>query len=181
MTFAVTHLGMEDMILGLPWLCEHNPEVDWEKGEVKMSRCPQKYKRYVEGVQEDKAEMHRKAHCICACHMGPFPKPTVEEVIEEDNEEEGEDVQEERKTVADGDRVFMTTLKPEEHNIRATGNFSQRLAKAHYHNSGAKTFRDAVPDYLHDFEDIFAEESYETLPERKQWDHAIELRDHSFI
>ncbi|KIJ48738.1 hypothetical protein M422DRAFT_162438, partial [Sphaerobolus stellatus SS14] len=27
------------MILGLPWLRQHNPEVDRRSGEVKMTRC----------------------------------------------------------------------------------------------------------------------------------------------
>jgi Retroviral aspartyl protease len=38
--FAVTGLGNQDMILGYSWLREHNLEVDWSKGEVKMSQCP---------------------------------------------------------------------------------------------------------------------------------------------
>jgi len=24
----------------MPWLAAHNPEIDWEKGEIKMTRCP---------------------------------------------------------------------------------------------------------------------------------------------
>jgi hypothetical protein len=28
------------MILGLSWLHKHNPEVNWETGQVMMSRCP---------------------------------------------------------------------------------------------------------------------------------------------
>ena len=28
------------MILGIPWLGHHNPEIDWKMGEVKMMRCP---------------------------------------------------------------------------------------------------------------------------------------------
>jgi hypothetical protein len=36
-TFVVTRLGKENMILGLPWLKEHNPEINWTTGEVKMS------------------------------------------------------------------------------------------------------------------------------------------------
>jgi len=28
-----------EVILGMPWLQAHNPEIDWEKGEVKMMRC----------------------------------------------------------------------------------------------------------------------------------------------
>ena len=27
----------------IPWLAVHNPEIDWEKGEVKMTRCPPWY------------------------------------------------------------------------------------------------------------------------------------------
>ena len=29
------------MILGMPWLTHHNPEIDWKTGEVKMTRCPE--------------------------------------------------------------------------------------------------------------------------------------------
>ena len=28
------------MILGMPWLAVHNPEINWEKEEVRMIRCP---------------------------------------------------------------------------------------------------------------------------------------------
>ena len=27
------------VILGIPWLAHHNPEIDWRTGEVKMTRC----------------------------------------------------------------------------------------------------------------------------------------------
>jgi hypothetical protein len=37
---VVTHLGKQSMILGYNWLCNHNPEIDWQTKEVKMSRCP---------------------------------------------------------------------------------------------------------------------------------------------
>ena len=36
----VCNLGKTKVILGMPWLAAHNPEIDWEKGEVKMTRCP---------------------------------------------------------------------------------------------------------------------------------------------
>jgi len=31
------------VILGIPWLVRHNPEIDWKTGEVKMMRCPEEY------------------------------------------------------------------------------------------------------------------------------------------
>jgi len=33
-------LGKTEVILGMPWLAAHNPEINWETGEVKMMRCP---------------------------------------------------------------------------------------------------------------------------------------------
>jgi len=36
----VCKLERTKAILGMPWLAAHNPEIDWEKREVKMTRCP---------------------------------------------------------------------------------------------------------------------------------------------
>ena len=35
----ICKLGRTKVILGMLWLAVHNPEIDWEKGEVKMTRC----------------------------------------------------------------------------------------------------------------------------------------------
>jgi len=36
----VYELGKTDIMLGMPWLVAHNPEIDWEKGKVRITRCP---------------------------------------------------------------------------------------------------------------------------------------------
>ena len=36
----VCDLGRTEVILGMLWLAAHNPEIDWETGEVRMTRCP---------------------------------------------------------------------------------------------------------------------------------------------
>jgi len=41
----VYNLEKTEVILGMPWLAAHNPEIDWEKGEVKMMRCLPTYRR----------------------------------------------------------------------------------------------------------------------------------------
>ncbi len=38
--FMVTDVGDEDVIIGLDWLHQHNPEIDWERGSLRLSRCP---------------------------------------------------------------------------------------------------------------------------------------------
>ena len=48
----VCNLGKTEVILGMSWLQVHNPEIDWEKGEVRMTRYPPICRRYI-----DKKEM----------------------------------------------------------------------------------------------------------------------------
>jgi len=60
----VCNLGKIEVILGMPWLATHNPEIDWEKGEVKMTRylpiCgkrrQEKKKKKVKKIEKDEDE-----------------------------------------------------------------------------------------------------------------------------
>jgi len=38
--FSVCGLGKIPLILGETWLKTHNPEINWETGHIKFSRCP---------------------------------------------------------------------------------------------------------------------------------------------
>ena len=40
------------VILGMPWLACHNPEINWKTGEVKMTRCPVECGKQWRPVQE---------------------------------------------------------------------------------------------------------------------------------
>ena len=39
MRMDIYDLGKTEVILGMLWLAAHNPEINWETGEVKMTRC----------------------------------------------------------------------------------------------------------------------------------------------
>jgi len=60
----VCNLGKTEVILGMPWLAAHNPEIDWEKGEVKMMRYPpicgkrkqEEKKKEVKKIERDEDE-----------------------------------------------------------------------------------------------------------------------------
>jgi len=45
MRMDVYNLGKTDIILGMLWLQAHNPEINWETREVKITRCPPLYGR----------------------------------------------------------------------------------------------------------------------------------------
>jgi len=40
MRMNVCNLEKTNVILGILWLQAHNPEINWETEEVKMTRCP---------------------------------------------------------------------------------------------------------------------------------------------
>jgi len=67
MRFDVCNLGRTDMILGILWLAAHNPEIDWKKGEIKMTRCPPwcgKDNRSKEAREKQEKAMGREARTI---------------------------------------------------------------------------------------------------------------------
>jgi hypothetical protein len=116
--------------------------------------------------------------------------PTVEEIFEEEDSSDYSNVNSKPDSEAEaeedssgnpdeiepGDRVFMTTVYDPAEFIRATSTTSQRLAEAFARNSAPlKSFHELVPSQFHDFEDIFSKVSFDALPDRKPWDHAIEL------
>jgi len=56
----IYNLGKTELILGMPWLAAHNPEIDWEKGEVKMTRCPPIYRKRKQEGKEKKVRKTEK-------------------------------------------------------------------------------------------------------------------------
>jgi hypothetical protein len=181
MLFTVTGLRKQDIILGLTWLHEHNPEVNWKSGDVKMRLCLNHCHTCQNKANVEQKERLIEEANICSCRAGPMPEPDVKmedipnlsNVSDDEDEEEepytGEDVMEE------GDQLFTATIPCKVEFIRTSSNISQRLVEAFHKNMQPKTFHKSVPTYLQDFKDLFAKSSFHCLPDRKVWDHAIEL------
>jgi hypothetical protein len=80
-------------------------------------------------------------------------------------------------TIEEGDRIFMMMVHPVDphHFVRASSTVSGRLVEAFARDSKPKHFHDIVPPSLHAYADVFSETTFDSLPERRKWDHAIEL------
>ena len=170
-TFAVCDLGDKEAILGHTWLFRHNPEIDWRTGEVLFTRCPSQC--HIQVKQKKKEQKHRSKEKKRFASLPPLIE--VEEDSEEDTEEKKEDLEEEPE-IEPGDRIFIAFLAPQE-KVNATSTVSQKLAeKSQKDDSGNKTFEEIVPPRYHDFKAVFSKESFDQLPPRKPWDHAIELK-----
>jgi hypothetical protein len=80
-------------------------------------------------------------------------------------------------TIEEDDCVFMVMVHPVDphHFVCALSMVSGRLAEAFAKNSKPKSFEDIVPTSLHTYANVFSETAFDSLPERRKWDHAIEL------
>lgn len=149
---AVSDLGNSDIFLGHEWLKRHNPNIDWKKSTLLFNRCP-----------------HR-------CRFHGFST----EIDEDDNLPPQHSEDEETKdpiSYEDGDRLFVfnvdTYLKSNPTTINRTNydyvkNYNPEIGKT-------QKWSDVVPKEYHDFTDIFTKKDFDKLPERRPWDHAIEL------
>ena len=171
-TFCITNMGKQKLILRHSWLRKHNPEIDWNKGDVKLSRCPPRCcSKCREELHQErtiwKAEMKR----IDICSIGPVPE--VNHNSEDDSRLDAVDSENEPISVEEGDQILVTgLLPPPSMEICASSTISQRLVEAFQTNMEAIT---PVPEYLKEFTSVFSKQTFNVLPEPKEWDHAMEL------
>jgi hypothetical protein len=80
-------------------------------------------------------------------------------------------------TIEEDDCIFMAMVHPVDphHFVHASSMVSGRLAEAFAKNSKLKGCEDIVPTSLHTYADTFSEMTFDSLPEHRKWDHAIEL------
>ena len=74
----------------------------------------------------------------------------------------------------EGDRILMVDFA-EPVRLRAASTVSQKLAEEAHKQEKKKSFEQTVPACYHQFKDVFAKQAFDDLPERRPWDHAIEL------
>ena len=170
--FHVTSLGKQKLILGHSWLHKHNPEIDWTKGEVKMSRCPPRCcSRCHDEICLERISWKADAKRRDACFIGPMPE--ISHDSEEDLMSDTVNLEDESISVEEGPWILATGLIPIlSTDICASSTILQRLAEAFQANTEAVT---PVPEYLKEFTSVFSKQSFNVLPEPKEWDHAMEL------
>jgi len=73
MLLAVSRLGKQSLILGYNWLKDHNPRIDWEKGEVEMTRCPLQCEGGRVLWKEQTRQKRIELRALQSCCDGPTP------------------------------------------------------------------------------------------------------------
>ena len=113
-TFCVTNLGKQKLLLGHSWLRKHNPEINWETGEVKMSQCPPNCcSGCWDELRQERIAHKAEARRIKICSIGPLPEVDHDSKHGlEHNSEPSLDPADEPISVEEGDRILAAGLLP---------------------------------------------------------------------
>jgi len=169
--FTISSPGRQNMILSYIWLKDHNPEVNWQTGEVQMNRCPSQCEGCYVMRKEQALRKRMETRALNVCWSGLSPG------YAEDLEEDEAPVQTREAEYEPGDRLFMTRILPDStvEDLRAASITSQKLAEGA--RQSAKTQKEPFisPNCVRGFESVFTKKDFNVLLEHRQWDHAIEL------
>jgi hypothetical protein len=190
---AITHLGKQSLILGYNWLCNHNPEINWQTKDVKMSRCLLQCSTCRVEDKRDRMIQKSMTSQINTCRSGAFPTMVEEDEDESphvNTDETDEEVQDTGSafdddldsevnnfTIEEDDCVFTAMVHPvnPHHFVCALSTVSGYLVEVFAKNSKLKGFEDIVLMSLHTYADIFSETAFDSLPKHHKWNHTIEL------
>lgn len=125
MLFIVSSLDKQDLILGYPWLKNHNPEVNQNKRKVKITCCLPKYDS-CRDIQKAEFKARRvEEYMIGIYQSGPFSW------ISKENKKLNMTIEYKRLDKELGNRVFLIhiILEKSPANIQVITTTSQRLSK----------------------------------------------------
>ncbi|KAF9797972.1 hypothetical protein IEO21_10812 [Rhodonia placenta] len=145
--FTVTDIGREDVIVGLDWL----PTARDTGVRPMARRCLPKSKQLV----------------ISACWSKVLPdfEPEEDPVEVEWEETDLIEAWEQGITLPNAPQLF----------VAAGHTYSQLFAEEEIKKKVVKTAEESVPKQYYEFLKVLSKEASERLPERKLYDHAIEL------
>ena len=107
-TFCITGLGKQKLILGHSWLYKYNLKINWETGEVKMSRCPPCCCR--DELHQERIARKTETRRINICSIRPAPEINHDSNL--DSEFDTVDPEDEPISVEEGNWILATGLLP---------------------------------------------------------------------
>jgi len=136
------------VILGMPWLACHNPEIDWRTGEVKMTRCPEECGKQWRPVQGKSGWEKQK-------------EEEAKEEAEKRREEKEKKKKQKKKTVEVRKVTEEWEIWDEEEEAAKSEVEAKKL----------------VPEKFHRWIKVFGKKQSERMLTRKVWDHAIDVKE----
>ena len=157
--FYVTGLGHQNILLGLPWLQETNPNIDWKKGEFRWRE--------------------RWREIIKKCGRRTMTKKTEEPKKTKKRRRE-------RKTKKDEMTISVAYLMEDEADedgeppvvwINAKTTTSQLLAAEEQSKHKKQTIEEILPPHYQQYRHLFQDSTADQFPPARPWDHEIKLKE----
>jgi len=139
------------VILGMPWLARHNPEINWRTGKVKMTRCSEECGKQWRPKQGKPG----------------WQKQKEEEAKEEAGKKKEKKAERQKKRKSKRKRIIEVKRIAEEWEI---WDEEEDAAKS---EAEAKKL---VPEQFHRWIKVFGKKQSERMPTWKIWDHAIDIK-----
>ena len=159
----ITGLGKQRIILGFPWLNEHNPDINWKTGkftwQTNTQKRPLKIKRYHDKMKS----------------LKQIKNPIITEEV--DREEKLNHTQ----NPTGNDEILLAYIeemqKLNEIWINAKTSSAIEFHLKHDDKKEDLPLNQQVPDVFHDYLDVFDEIKADRFPGPCPWDHMIELKE----
>ncbi|KAJ3577041.1 hypothetical protein NP233_g61 [Leucocoprinus birnbaumii] len=153
----VTQLGNKDMMIGYSYLYKHNPSINWQKGEWEFTRCPDTCAYKARKTQDLEAGAN-------------------ELQLDFDNSWESslDDLGDE-----DMDNHYINWVDvndPHNHQqAMVIASMFDKDIEEMLDDEDTKYWKSHVPEWLHEYGDVFSKTKSERMPIRKPYDHSIEF------
>ena len=137
------------VILGMPWLACHNPEINWRTGEVKMIKCPEECGKQWRPVQEKSGWEKQKK------------EEAKKEAGKKREEKDKKNKQKKGKMIEVKKVVEEWGIWDEEEKVARSEEEAKKI----------------VLEKFHPWIKVFGKKQSERMPMRKVWDHAIKVKE----
>jgi hypothetical protein len=151
--FLVTDVGPEDVVLGITWLRDHNPEIDWTAGKLNFTRC------------------------TCPGSSQDANPPEVPIESGESELAEPELIASNRTTRRAWLKAGILEHATDALYAAAGYTYSQKVAEDAGRVKRERSFEEIVPEHYRHFSKVFSDAKSERLPEHQPWDHTIDLKE----
>ena len=153
-SFLVTDIGRQDLIVGISFLREHNPEIDWSAGQIEFKRCSASCAHKRPPVQEEE--------------LRSLQLPRMEEVAKDQLGDLGPEDWGDRNQFI---HWVNFSEDPDARQVKERLNDKAEDKK----ELDREYWSQHVPKQYHQYGDVFSKVASDRMPKRKPYDHAIEL------
>ena len=170
----VTGLGKERIILGFPWLYEHNPDINWKTGEFSWRET--RKRRLLNLPQRKHHPLRPLERAKKLARQALEMKPSIEEIP--DKEEHLNSTQ--QPLDVDELSVLISTITGDADDttwINSKSTTATRIQAEINKQKKVLPLEEQIPKEFHEFLDVFSEEKAARFPESRTWDHKIELKE----